>query len=72
MRARDLLDDAGCSLCAALAREVEALSEGRLQVRSLREPEVQARLDRARPLGLTTRTVEPRMANLLQKLGVVS
>jgi len=49
MRARDLLYDAGCSPCAALAREVEALSEGRLRVRSLREPEVQARLDRIRP-----------------------
>ncbi|HXF69103.1 MAG TPA: hypothetical protein VNK89_04805 [Thermoflexus sp.] len=35
--------------CAALAREVEALSGGRLGVRSLREPEVQALLDRARP-----------------------
>ncbi len=47
--ARDLLYDAGCSLCAALAREVEALSEGRLRVQSLREPEVQALLDRVRP-----------------------
>ncbi len=46
---RWLLYDAGCSLCAALAREVEALSEGRLRMRSLREPEVQALLDRARP-----------------------
>jgi len=44
-----LLYDAGCSLCAALAREVEALSEGRLRVRSLREPEVQTLLDRVRP-----------------------
>ena len=32
-----------------MAREVEALSEGRLRVRSLREPEVQTLLDRVRP-----------------------
>jgi predicted DCC family thiol-disulfide oxidoreductase YuxK len=49
MGTRWLLYDAGCSVCAALAREVEALSGGRLRVRSLREPEVQALLDRARP-----------------------
>jgi predicted DCC family thiol-disulfide oxidoreductase YuxK len=49
MGTRWLLYDAGCSLCAALAREVEALSGGRLRVRSLREPEIQALLDRARP-----------------------
>jgi hypothetical protein len=49
MGTRWLLYDAGCSICAALAREVEALSGGRLRVRSLREPEVQALLDRARP-----------------------
>ena len=46
-----LLYDSGCSVCAALAREVEARSGGRLGVRSLREPEVQALLDRARPGG---------------------
>jgi predicted DCC family thiol-disulfide oxidoreductase YuxK len=45
MGTRWLLYDAGCSVCAALAREVEALSGGRLRVRSLREPEVQALLD---------------------------
>jgi predicted DCC family thiol-disulfide oxidoreductase YuxK len=49
MGTRWLLYDAGCSLCAALAREVEALSGGRLRVQSLREPEIQALLDRARP-----------------------
>ena len=49
MGTRWLLYDAGCSVCAALAREVEALSGGRLRVRSLRDPEVQALLDRARP-----------------------
>jgi hypothetical protein len=49
MGTRWLLYDAGCSICAALAREVEALSGGRLRVRSLREPEIQALLDRARP-----------------------
>ena len=38
-------------MCAALAREVKTLSGGRLGVRSLREPEVQALLDRARPGG---------------------
>jgi predicted DCC family thiol-disulfide oxidoreductase YuxK len=49
MSERYLLFDGGCSVCAALAREVETLSEGRLGVRSLRDPEVQALLDRARP-----------------------
>ena len=49
MSERWLLYDAGCSVCAALAREVEALSGGRLQVRSLRDPEVRALLDRAHP-----------------------
>jgi hypothetical protein len=49
MTERRLLYDAGCSVCAALAREVETLSGGRLQVRNLRDPEVQALLDRARP-----------------------
>ena len=46
---RWLLYDAGCSVCAALAREVETLSGGRRGVRSLREPEGRALLDRARP-----------------------
>ena len=46
---RWLLYDSGCSVCAALAQEVEARSGGQLRVRSLREPEVQALLDRARP-----------------------
>ncbi|GBC78604.1 hypothetical protein HRbin08_02100 [bacterium HR08] len=49
MTERYLLYDSGCSVCAALAREVEALSAGRLGVRSLREPEVQAMLNRAKP-----------------------
>jgi len=49
MTERWLLYDAGCSICAALAREVEAISGGRLRVRNLRDPEVQALLDRARP-----------------------
>jgi len=49
MSERWLLYDAGCSVCAALAREVETLSGGRLRVRNLRDPEVQAMLDRARP-----------------------
>ncbi|WP_448595204.1 hypothetical protein [Thermoflexus hugenholtzii] len=49
MTERWLLYDAGCSVCAALAREVETLSGGRLRVRSLRDPAVQALLDRARP-----------------------
>ncbi len=44
-----LLYDSGCSVCAALAREVETRSGGRLGVRSLREPEIQALLDRVRP-----------------------
>jgi predicted DCC family thiol-disulfide oxidoreductase YuxK len=46
---RWLLYDSGCSVCAALAQEVKARSGGQLRVRSLREPEVQALLDRARP-----------------------
>ena len=49
MTERWLLYDAGCSICAALAREVKTLSGGRLGVRSLRDPEVRALLDRARP-----------------------
>ncbi|GBD08622.1 hypothetical protein HRbin22_00863 [Candidatus Thermoflexus japonica] len=49
MSNRWLLYDGGCVVCAALAREVEALSAGRLGVRSLREPEIQALLDRIRP-----------------------
>jgi len=49
MTERWLLYDAGCSICAALAREVETLSGGRLRVRNLRDPEVQALLDRAHP-----------------------
>ncbi|WP_448592092.1 hypothetical protein [Thermoflexus hugenholtzii] len=44
MTERWLLYDAGCSVCAALAREVETRSGGRLGVRSLRDPEVQALL----------------------------
>ena len=49
MRKQWLLYDGGCAACIALAQEVEALSGGRLGVRSLREPEVRALLDRARP-----------------------
>ncbi len=49
MTERHLLFDSGCSVCAALAREVEARSGGRLGVRSLRDPEVQAMLNRAHP-----------------------
>ena len=44
-----LLFDGGCSVCAALAREVETLSGGRLGVRNLRDPEIQVLLNRARP-----------------------
>jgi predicted DCC family thiol-disulfide oxidoreductase YuxK len=49
MSERYLLFDGGCSVCAALARKVETLGGGRLRVRSLRDPEVQALLDCARP-----------------------
>ncbi|WP_448605331.1 hypothetical protein [Thermoflexus hugenholtzii] len=49
MTERYLLFDSGCAVCTALAREVEALSGGRLGVRSLREPEVQALLNQACP-----------------------
>ncbi|WP_322800321.1 hypothetical protein [Thermoflexus sp.] len=48
MRKQWLLYDGGCAACIALAQEVEALSGGRLGVRSLREPEVQARRNPAR------------------------
>jgi len=43
-----LLYDGGCAACIALAQEVEALSCGRLRVRSLRDPEVRALLNPAR------------------------
>jgi hypothetical protein len=46
---RWLLYDSGCSVCAALAQEVEARSGGRLGVRSLREPGVQAMRNQAHP-----------------------
>ena len=49
MSERYLLFDGGCSVCAALAREVETLSGGRLGVRSLREPGVQAMRNQAHP-----------------------
>lgn len=39
---RYLLFDAGCAACTALARSVERESQGWLEARSLREPEVQA------------------------------
>ncbi len=46
---RFLLFDSGCSLCSGLARDIERESGGRLVARSLREPEMKALLDRARP-----------------------
>jgi hypothetical protein len=49
MSERWLLYDAGCSVCAALAREVEALRSGRPRVRNLRDPEVQAMRNQAHP-----------------------
>jgi hypothetical protein len=38
---RYLLFDSGCSLCTELAEQIETLSEGKLAVRSLRDPQVQ-------------------------------
>lgn len=38
---RYLLFDSGCSVCTELAEQIETLSEGRLAVRSLRDPRVQ-------------------------------
>ncbi len=46
---RFLLFDSGCSLCTELAHAIENETDGRLKARSLREPEVKALLDRARP-----------------------
>ncbi len=46
---RFLLFDSGCSLCTELASAIERESDGWLKARSLREPEVQAMLDQARP-----------------------
>ncbi len=46
---RYLLFDSGCSLCTKVAREVEREAGGWLEARSLREPEMRALLDRAKP-----------------------
>ncbi len=46
---RYLLFDAGCSLCTEIAKRVEEASDGWLEARSLREPEMQQLLDRAKP-----------------------
>lgn len=46
---RFLLFDSGCSLCSALASEIERETDGWLTARSLRDQEVQAWLDRAQP-----------------------
>lgn len=46
---RYLLFDSGCSLCTEIARRVEEASNGWLEARSLRDPEMQSLLDRAKP-----------------------
>jgi len=46
---RYLLFDSGCSLCTEVARRVEEAAGGWLEARSLRDPEMRALLDRARP-----------------------
>ena len=46
---RYLLFDSGCSLCTEVAKRVEEASDGWLEARSLREPEMQQLLDRAKP-----------------------
>lgn len=49
MMERYLLFDSGCSLCNTLAQDIERESNGWLQARSLRDPEIHIQLDRARP-----------------------
>jgi predicted DCC family thiol-disulfide oxidoreductase YuxK len=44
---RYLLFDAGCTFCTTLAQSIEQESQGWLQARSLREPEMQAYLEQA-------------------------
>ncbi len=44
-----LLFDSGCSTCTKLARAIEDESGGRLAIRSLHDPQVQALLKKARP-----------------------
>ncbi|RMH43801.1 MAG: hypothetical protein D6694_06625 [Gammaproteobacteria bacterium] len=46
---RYLLFDSGCSLCTSLARQVEEAADGKLTVRSLRDPEVRSILDEVKP-----------------------
>jgi len=46
---RYLLFDSGCSLCTEVARRVEEAAGGWLEARSLRDPEMQALLDKAKP-----------------------
>ncbi len=46
---RFLLFDSGCSVCTGLAHAIETSAGGRLKARSLRDPEMKALLDRARP-----------------------
>lgn len=46
---RILLFDSGCQSCSSIADEVQALADGWLTVRSLRDAEMRAVLDEARP-----------------------
>ena len=46
---RYLLFDSGCNLCTRLAQDIEKESEGWLVARSLRDPEMHALLEEARP-----------------------
>jgi len=46
---RYLLFDSGCSLCTEVARRVEEAAGGWLEAWSLRDPEMRALLDRAKP-----------------------
>ncbi len=48
-RKRCSLFDSGCSLCTEVARRVEEAAGGWLEARSLRDPEMQALLDKAKP-----------------------
>ncbi len=49
MTQRYLLFDSGCSVCTRLAEDIERTSDGWLAARSLRDPDVKALLDAARP-----------------------
>lgn len=46
---KTLLYDGGCSACSGLAKDLKALTGGRLELRDLSDPQTRALLDAARP-----------------------